>query len=100
MIDESCIVLEPGFKRLNEMGPLDDDVAIVLASEMVKFAMQDLTMASRKLRYHPYMKKERRVAFQKLLKDAEDFFRSKWFAMIVDHDACDPEKLIKFLRSA
>ena len=47
MIDESCIVLEPGFKRLNEMGPLDDDVAIVLASEMVKFAMQDLTMASR-----------------------------------------------------
>lgn len=95
--DESCIVLEPGFKRLRELGGLDDDAAITLASEVVKQAMRDLTGCSHWLRQNPFGKKEKRKAIEGLRKECEWFFRSRWFAMMVD---CDAEKLIDSLRKA
>ena len=97
-VDESCIILEPGFKRISERGGVvDEDGVINLASAVVKQAIWDFKVTLKWLKAHPFDDSRQRREIEKLHKETQWFFRSRWFAHIVD---CDGNKLIKTLRGA
>lgn len=96
-VDESCIVLEPGFKRISETGIVDDDGVINLAGAVLRQACFDLKYSCSWLRKHPFDHTQQRKDVEKLKKETEWFFRSRWFSMIVDYDG---NKLINMLRRA
>ena len=93
--DESCIILEPGFKRISETGKVDDDGVIYLASAVLRQACYDLKMSCSWLKQHPFTDTQQSRDIEKLRREVEWFFRSRWFKQFVD---CDGNQLINMLR--
>ena len=99
-MDESCITLEPGFKRISERGGVvDDDGIINLASAVLKQAVLDFKSSVKWLNEHPDDDSRQRKSVEKMRKETGRFFRSNWFSHLILSD-CESDKVISALRSA
>lgn len=100
VVDESFIVLEPGFQRISERGGVvDEDGVIYLASAVLKQAVLDFKSSTKWLGEHPEDDSRQRQSIEKLKKETWRFFRSNWFHHLLLAD-CDNDKVIKALQSA
>lgn len=97
--DDSWINLESDFRRLSEIGKVDDDGLQELAEAIVVQAVDDLRDTTRWLRRHPDVHDYDKRDIEKLNHEVKEFFRSDWFTMIVDVvNVGDGSRVIEYIQ--
>lgn len=83
-VDESCIILEPDYKRISNVTQLDDDGVIALCTEMILLMREDYRRCVSYMEAHHIIDAPRYIEAEKTKKEIERFTHTKFFHSMFD----------------
>ena len=83
-VDESCIILEPDYKRITDAKQLDDDGVIALCKEFILLMREDYQRSVNYMETHHIVDAPRYVQAEKTKREIERFTHSKLFNLMFD----------------
>lgn len=83
-VDESCITLEPDYKRIADVKQLDDDGVIALCAEFILLMREDYQRCVNYMEVHHIVDAPRYVEAEKTKREIERFTHSRFFHSMFD----------------
>ena len=83
-VDESCITLEPDYKRISDASQLDDDGVIALCKEIILLLRDDYIRSIHYMETHHIIDSPRYIAAEKRKKEIEQFTHTSFFHAMFD----------------
>ena len=85
-VDESCITLDPDYKRITSSEQLDDNGVIALCAEMFFLMREDYMASVRYMATHHVIESKRYAMANKTKMEIETFMHSPFFHSMFDID--------------